>query len=54
MQKKCTNCGILFYCLVDDIENCWCFKMPIKAVYLKIKDCICKICLKKREKKDNS
>ena len=45
---KCEICGSLFKCNNLNHKDCWCFKVPIIDISPKIKDCICKNCLTKK------
>lgn len=50
MKKICSGCSEKFECLGN--ESCWCNKLDLSKIQLKIlhkknKDCFCETCLKK-------
>lgn len=47
----CQICKTSFNCNVNEPENCWCTKLPVKIIDKDLTDCICSNCLSKKENK---
>ena len=50
-NKYCNKCQKKFNCNADNIEDCWCFKLPKLELKDNVNDCLCESCLTKLQKK---
>ncbi len=47
-QSNCARCGALFHCGIDDVDGCWCARLPAlpREVLAVSAGCLCEHCLR--------